>query len=157
VQAALAAEEEQRLRALEKHAASSGETRWALSIQQIPRAENALNVVTAGFGDIDRWDGDEPDISHGINDQDTRRGRRKFGKVLEAKQPADDSESDSSNSTSSNLDDDDDDAAAQLIRETRKEVDSRARHERNAKRKAPSKERNRMAEERRRKHIKLNG
>src|ERR1700759_1042921 len=83
VQAALAAEEQQRLRALDKHMAGSGETRWALSVQVMPQPDNALNFVTAGFGDIDRLDGDELEADNTSNDgvESAPKGRRRFGRA----------------------------------------------------------------------------
>lgn len=158
VQAALAAEEEQRLHALEKHATGSGEMRWVLSVQEQPRENGGLNVVTAGFGDIDSLDLQVNGVDEEEDSSRATVGRRTFGKIKRpVTEDQDDSDSDASSGSSiSGSEDDDGDPAAQLIRESRKEAAAEARAERKAKRKAQEAEQTRMAEERQRKEVRLN-
>lgn len=144
VQAALAAEEEKRIQALERHAADSGETRWVLSVQEQPRPQQSLDVVTAGFGDIDSLDHEEDSLfDKGDEDDDIApgpTGRRIFGKMKRPVSSHEEESSEGSSSSSSESDEQDDDEhdpTEQFIRETRKAAAAQARSEKKAKRKAP--------------------
>lgn len=144
VQAALAAEEAKRLQALERHAADSGETRWVFSVQEQPRPQQSLNVVTAGFGDIDSLDDDEIP-SQNVDDEEnaapTTTGRRIFGNLKRPTATSKDEESSHDSSShssagSSDASDEDDDPTARFIRETRKDAAAQARRENGSKRRA---------------------
>lgn len=164
LQDALDAEESQRLKALEKHAEAMGETRWVLSVQEQPRtSEGTVNIVTAGFGDIDALSDDEepqPQSTQGMPQthgapETPVAGRRVFGKMKRQAEGQPDESSDSED-TSSSDGEDDDDPAAQLIRAERKEAAAQAREKRRAKRKAEKAESDRLATERRKKEVRLN-
>jgi hypothetical protein len=60
IREAVAAEDAKRLRAIERHAAELGETRWRLSVREVvPRRPIGLEVQTAGFAELDTPDSDE--------------------------------------------------------------------------------------------------
>ncbi|KAF2096065.1 hypothetical protein NA57DRAFT_78837 [Rhizodiscina lignyota] len=165
VEAALAAEEEQRIRALEKHAALSGETRWVLAVQEPPRVDGGLNVVTAGFGDIDKLDDDSGEAELRMDENAKEEGlarpttgRRTFGKVKRPVEENKDADSDASSSSSSDSEGEDEgdpnDLATQLIRESRKLAHAERKKKRRAEKAAQAQAQ--MAEKRRRKEVKLN-
>jgi hypothetical protein len=77
-QAAMAEEDFKRSKALERQAAELGETKWVLSVQEPKLKKNNLQIVSAGFGEIDAADTDsEGDEGHTIGSS----GRMTFGKV----------------------------------------------------------------------------
>ncbi|KAK4542265.1 hypothetical protein LTR36_006918 [Oleoguttula mirabilis] len=172
VQEALAAEEQKRTAALERQAADRGESKWYLSFKepQTSATESPLLVVSAGYSMLDAASTAKERSSEEEGTEATRpsiAGRRSFGKfnkVVEKQQNPDlssDSASDDSESDSDAEDEDDDDdndptGAKALITQSRKEAGEAARKERRTKRKADKAEALRLADERRKKHVKLN-
>ena len=165
VRAALAVEEEQRIRALEKHVADSGETRWVLSVQDTPRIKDGLHFVTAGFGDIDRLDDDDAtpavrQLNGTEGEEERTSGRRVFGKMKRPARPAkdyDEKDASDSGSSASNSGSEDQDPAAQLIREARRDAAARKLEDLRSKRKGGSEQQARVDENRRpKKEINLN-
>ncbi|KAK5119843.1 hypothetical protein LTR85_007169 [Meristemomyces frigidus] len=167
---ALAAEEQKRTEAIERQAAERGESKWYLSFKepQASAADSPLRVVSAGYSLLDA-----ASTSNARSDEEETRpkpiaGRRSFGKfnkVVEKQQnpdlssdsTSDDSESDPEAENGGDDDVEDDLTGANaLITASRKEAGEAARRERRTKRKAEKAEALRLADERRKKHVKLN-
>jgi hypothetical protein len=78
MRAAVAAEDAKRQRAVEQHGAEQGETRWKLSVREVPKTAVGLVVQTASFAELDTPDSDE-------EDEDVLKGqtslRMTYGKV----------------------------------------------------------------------------
>ncbi|KAF5854314.1 hypothetical protein GGP41_007121 [Bipolaris sorokiniana] len=129
IQSGLDAEEAKRQAALDKAAQYAGETKWVLSFQDTLKGkrQDAMQVRHAGYAEIDAQDDSEED---GEEEEDTRPVRMQFGggvKKADTSVPmvkTDDSESDSESSSD---DYDSDDAAADLIRQTKREMASEKR------------------------------
>jgi len=164
IQAALAGEEQKRAQAIERQAADAGETRWMLSIVEEPsRVRPGLNVVNAGFGQIDvtHTNHNEDDDDEEEDDDDEGHtplaGRRIFGKFKDpdAVAPKQGS-SEASSSESGSEDDEDDDPLGEMLREERRTASTRAREERREKKRREQAELERLAHERRKKDVKLN-
>lgn len=119
LQSALAAEEKKRQEALDKAALHTGETKWVLSFKDPLEGKRAdtLNVVQTGFADIDAESDSE--------DEEVRPVRKQFGgglkkpEKLVAAEYVDRSEDESDASSG---EDDSDDPAAELIRETKRQI-----------------------------------
>lgn len=148
VAAAVAAEEAKNAAAVERAAAAAGETRWVLSIQDDPslRQAGALNIVQAGFGEIDA-------LAH--DGSAFVPGRMKFGRgppqPVTGASKEDDENDDSSDEDDSS--DPEEDPAEKLIRQERA---AQARADRQAKRKADAAEMEALAKKRRTKEVNLN-
>ncbi|OJD33006.1 zinc knuckle protein [Diplodia corticola] len=149
VNAAIAAEELKRTKAIDRAAAEAGETRWVLSFRE-PEKEarqmNPLRVMSAGYAALDNGDDSDED------DDAPQVGRMSFGKKPAPAKKDDDSESDEESSSES---DEDEDPAAKMIREARKQA---AREKRMEKKRAQMEKAAQLAQERRNKspHVKLN-
>lgn len=176
MQEAMASEERRRTAALDREALDRGDTKWYLSFQnpQSPATESPLRIVSAGFSALDAVDG-RKDIESEDEDEDEdegltrpqlpgRRSFGKFNKAVEKQQNPDMSSSDSESESEKDEEGDGDEdlsddptGAKALIAQTRKEAAEKARQERSAKRKAAKAESLRLAEERRKKQVKLNG
>jgi hypothetical protein len=185
IQAALAQEEQKRSHAIERQAAEAGETRWVLSERNMGPPAPKLQIVHAGFAELDAagamGEDDEMELSNELRQV---AGRMSFGKVSDAliikaestvaqflgeahsrpqkpqstKRAASDSSSESEDEDvdSEEEEDDDDDPTAALIRQSRKAASEKARADRKAKKHAAQAESQRLAETRRKKEIKLN-
>ncbi|KAK8162363.1 hypothetical protein IWX90DRAFT_487165 [Phyllosticta citrichinensis] len=151
VQAAVAAEEAKRAAAMERQAAEAGETRWVLSFmepEKESRQKGSLNVVSAGYADLDNANGDDDED----DEDDVPQVRRMtFGKRPPPPAPDNDSGSDSE-SDSSEADEDEDPTAA-MIREQRKEA---ARAKRKEKKEAEAAKISQFAAGRKKKEVNLN-
>ncbi|KAI6809906.1 hypothetical protein KC332_g12580 [Hortaea werneckii] len=167
---AVAAEERQREEAFDREAADRGESKWYLSFKQPqkPVSASPFRVVSAGYSTLDgsnTKDKDSEDEGESAEPQVGRRSFGKFNKGLEKQQnPNMSSDSDSSESEQEEDEEDDDDddeddptGAKALIAKERKEAGDKARAERKARKKAEKAESQKMADERRKKQVKLNG
>ncbi|KAI7249522.1 hypothetical protein KC343_g3957 [Hortaea werneckii] len=166
---AVAAEERQREEAFNREAADRGESKWYLSFKQPqkPASASPFRVVSAGYSTLDgsnMKDKDSEDEGESAEPQVGRRSFGKFNKGLEKQQnPNMSSDSDSSESEQEEDEEDDDDdeddptGAKALIVKERKEAGDKARAERKARKKAEKAESQKMADERRKKQVKLNG
>ncbi|KAK7514387.1 uncharacterized protein IWZ02DRAFT_493473 [Phyllosticta citriasiana] len=120
VQAAVAAEEAKRAAAMERQAAEAGETRWVLSFmepEKESRRKGSLNVVSAGFADLDNTNDDDNDDDE---DDVPQVGRMAFGK--KPPPPAQNNGSDSDSESDSSEAEEDKDPTTAMIREQRKEA-----------------------------------
>nr|POE72791.1 hypothetical protein CFP56_30730 [Quercus suber] len=163
--------ERKRATAVEREGAERGETKWYLSFQE-PQAvtqDSSFRINQAGFSAIDA-----PGSSRNTETEevpDNRSGRRSFGKfnkTLEKQQNPDLPDSDLGSESSDDTEEDqsepeededegDPNGANAMIREARKEAADRVRAERKAKKMVAKSEAVRLAEERRKKQVKLNG
>ncbi|KAI8933336.1 hypothetical protein NX059_009960 [Plenodomus lindquistii] len=132
LQTALAEEERKRQEASDKAAQYSGETKWVLSFQDplSGKREDALKVRQAGFAEIDAED-DSSD-----EEEEARPARMQFGGGLKKKTdtsvPLGKAEDSEGEVGSSDEEVDSDDPAAELIRETKREVAAERREGRKA-------------------------
>ncbi|KAK4565880.1 hypothetical protein LTR86_003729 [Recurvomyces mirabilis] len=172
VEEAIAAEAKKREDALEREAADRGESKWYLSYKQpnTPGAESVLKVVSAGYSSLDGAgttrgeDSDEELVEQARPKFVGRKSFGKFNKTVEKQQNPDLSSSDSDgdeNEDSENNEDDEDESddptgAKAMITADRKEAGDKARAERKARKHAEKAEALRLADERRKKHVKLN-
>ncbi|RMY47495.1 hypothetical protein D0865_08630 [Hortaea werneckii] len=164
---AVAAEERQREEAFDREAADRGESKWYLSFKQPqkPASASPFRVVSAGYSTLDgsnNKDQDSEDENESAGPQVGRRSFGKFNKGLEKQQNPDmSSESEPSESEQEDEDDEDDEddptGAKALIAKERKEAGDKARAERKARKKAEKAESQKLAEDRRKKQVKLNG
>ncbi|KAK5111322.1 hypothetical protein LTR62_005162 [Meristemomyces frigidus] len=152
-------------------AADRDETKWYLSFKQpnTPATESPLRVIRAGYSSLDSA-GTRPDLLSENEGNETARpkfsGRKSFGKfnkTIERQQNPDLSSSDSGDGDSasegdsdSENDSDDPSGAKALITAARKEAGDKARAERKVKKSAEKAEALRLADERRKKYVKLN-
>lgn len=125
IQSGLDAEEAKRQAALDKAAQHAGETKWELSFQDPLKGkrQDAMQVRHAGYAEIDAQDDSE-------DEEDTRPVRMQFGggvKKTDTSVPMVKTENSESDSESSSDDYDSDDAAADLIRQTKREMASEKR------------------------------
>lgn len=144
LQSALAAEEKKRQEALDKAAQHTGETKWVLSFKDPldGKRQDAMQVRRAGFAEIDAEDSSEGE------EEEARPVRKQYGGGLKKKEvssigalgpyaqdanthqkpvafeTADGSEGETESSSGEY---DSDDPAAELIRETRREVNAQRR------------------------------
>jgi hypothetical protein len=83
MRAAVAAEDAKRQRALEEHAAEQGETRWRLSVREVPRpAAGLLAVQPASFAELDAPASDEDEDGDGDLPRKAQTSlRMSYGKV----------------------------------------------------------------------------
>ncbi|KAK3714799.1 hypothetical protein LTR37_007534 [Vermiconidia calcicola] len=166
---AQAAEDTKRAAALEREAAARGDSKWYLSFKESVPTQSAqfpLQIVSVGYSTLDASGAGKQGSSEGEDDRAApqMQGRRSFGKFnrkLEKQQNEDVSSDSESSSESPDDEEDEDDSddpigAKAMIAQTRKEAGDKARVERKAKRKAEKAEAGRMADERRKKHVKLN-
>ncbi|KAH9831092.1 zinc finger protein [Teratosphaeria destructans] len=144
------------------------ETKWYLSYKQpdMPAVRSPLRIVSAGYSMLDSGGAK----SHAEESDDVQPmrpsvvGRKSFGKfnkVIEKQNNPDmsssDSDSDSDDGSSEEEDGEDDPTGANaLIKQARKEAGNKARAQRKAQKKEEKAEAARLAEERRKKHVKLN-
>ncbi|WPH03835.1 Hypothetical protein R9X50_00671800 [Acrodontium crateriforme] len=176
IQEAMASEERRRTAALDREALDRGDTKWYLSFQspQTPTTESPLRIVSAGFSALDAVYGqkevesedDDEDEDYGVTTAHLpgRRSFGKFNKAVEKQQNPDmsssGSDSESERDEEGNGDEDlsdDPTGLNAIVAQCRKEAAEKARQERSAKRKAAKAESLRLAEERRKKQVKLNG
>ena len=163
VEDALASEERKRSEAIEREAADRGESKWYLSYKepQAPAVESPLRIVSAGYSALDASGNNRSSEEENEGSKPPVVGRRSFGNFNRTAADGKDDEdfSDSSASSESGDGDDDEDdptGAKALIKQSRKEAGDKARAERKAKRKAEKTESLRLAEDRRKKKVKLN-
>jgi len=125
IQSAVDAEEKKRQAALDKAAEHAGETKWVLSFKDPLEGKmpDAMEVRQVGFAEIDAEDESE-------EEEDTRPLRMQFGggvKKAEAPVPFVKNEGSESESETSSDDYDSDDPAADLIRQTKREMAAESR------------------------------
>ena len=83
IRTVVAAEQAKKTAAIDRAAAEAGETKWVLSVQEIPESnKRELHVVTAGFEDIDNTMGTPEDGTETL--RPLVMGRRSFGKFNRA-------------------------------------------------------------------------
>lgn len=159
----LASEERKRSEAVEREGWARGETKWYLSVREPKVERTALRVVEVGYSMLDAGEGQVSEDESGEESAEGGQvhGRRTFGNFKRGreeveKDDAAGSESSSDDEEEEDEEEDDPTGAAALIAETRRAAAEKARAERKAKRKADDSEGKRMAEERRKKHVKLN-
>lgn len=132
LQTALAEEEKKRQEASDKAAQYSGETKWVLSFQDPLNGtrQESMNVRKAGFAEIDA-DNDSSD-----EEEEVRPARMQFGggikKKIDASVAFEKAENSEGEISSSEEEIDSDDPAAELIRETKREVAAERRESRKA-------------------------
>ncbi|KAI4635275.1 uncharacterized protein J4E87_000225 [Alternaria ethzedia] len=131
IQSGLDAEEAKRQAALDKAAQHAGETKWVLSFKDPleGKRQDAMKVRQAGFAELDAEDEDEDD------EEDIKPIRMQFGGGIKKKADttvpfvkAENSESESEHSSD---DYDSDDPAADLIRQTKREMATEKRESKN--------------------------
>jgi hypothetical protein len=82
IQAALAQEEQKRSHAIERQAEEAGESRWVLSEKSLGRPAPMLQIVHAGFAELDSASAmDEEDLIEPAPQVRQVAGRMVFGKV----------------------------------------------------------------------------
>lgn len=107
LQAAQAEEELQRSAVMARLAAEAGETHWVLNVKE-PRAKDApMNIIQAGFADLDSVDDESSDSEDANNGATTRfvAGRMVFGQLKKYQQPTETKQEPSSDSGSGSSDD----------------------------------------------------
>ncbi|KNG46094.1 zinc knuckle protein [Stemphylium lycopersici] len=126
LQSGLDAEEEKRQAALEKAAQHAGETKWVLSFKDPVegKRQDAMTVRQAGYAEIDAEDSSEEE------EEEVKPIRMQFGggvKKADTSVPFVKTEDSESEAESSSSDYDSDDPAADLIRQTKREMASEKR------------------------------
>ncbi|KAI4937641.1 hypothetical protein J4E85_000076 [Alternaria conjuncta] len=131
IQSGLDAEEAKRQAALDKAAQHAGETKWVLSFKDPleGKRQDAMKVRQAGFAELDAEDEDEDE------EEDVKPIRMQFGGGVKKKADttvpfvkAENSESESEHSSDEY---DSDDPAADLIRQTKREMATEKRESKN--------------------------
>ncbi|KAI4961405.1 hypothetical protein J4E86_000433 [Alternaria arbusti] len=131
IQSGLDAEEAKRQAALDKAAQHAGETKWVLSFKDPleGKRQDAMKVRQAGFAELDAEDEDEDD------EEDVKPIRMQFGggvkKKADTTVPFVKAENSESESEHSSDDYDSDDPAADLIRQTKREMATEKRKSKN--------------------------
>nr|POE87485.1 hypothetical protein CFP56_30074 [Quercus suber] len=159
-------EEHKRAAAVERDVVEGEETRWYLSFKepQVVVQDARMRVVQAGFSALDAAGPSRNTEGEDIMDRPSgRRSFGKFNKILENPNVSEtDSESEDSDEfevdqSEADQDEDDINGANAMIREARKIAADKLRAERKAKKRAEKTEAIRLADERRKRQVKLNG
>ncbi|KAF2125490.1 hypothetical protein P153DRAFT_370146 [Dothidotthia symphoricarpi CBS 119687] len=127
LQSALVAEEKKRQEALDKAAQYTGETKWVLSFKDPleGKRQEAMQVRQAGFAEIDAEDSSEEE-----EEEEVRPVRKQYGGGVKKKEKPvafETAEGSEGETESSSGEYDSDDPAAELIRETKREVNAQRR------------------------------
>ncbi|KAF7189261.1 hypothetical protein HII31_09414 [Pseudocercospora fuligena] len=147
--------------AIDRAAAEKGDTKWYLSIKtpNTPAAQSPLRIISAGYATLDAQNSRETDAKDDDNDEPQMPGRITYGNFKRnvQKQPKQDESESSSDSDEDEDDEQDPTGVNALINQGRKEATARAKAELRAKKEQNSYESQRLAHERRKKEVNLNG
>lgn len=81
INAFAAKEEEKRIQAIARQAAEAGETRWELSVRDLPPKAQELRIVSAGFAELDSANAGYESSDDEAIPTNKVPGRMMFGKV----------------------------------------------------------------------------
>ncbi|EME81766.1 uncharacterized protein MYCFIDRAFT_197073 [Pseudocercospora fijiensis CIRAD86] len=162
----VSAREEANSEAIDRAAAEKGDTKWYLRIKapSTPASPSPLRIISAGYATLDAQSSREADMKDDDGDAVDGDGPQMTGRISYGnfkrnaqKQPQQDESESSSDSEDDENDEQDSTGVNALINQGRKEAAARAKAELRAKKEQNSYESQRLAHERRKKEVNLNG